>query len=74
MAVSMFLHILVLWYRRLVQGWHLAGLINYPSLGIFNLGQEVTILSLSDGEAEDVTLRAIHGLVSSHLEEAGLTA
>ena len=72
MAVSMFSQILalstIIWFRD----GRLPGPITCPSLGIFKLALEIITLCPSDGEAEDMTLRASSGLFASHVEEAGL--
>ena len=65
----MFLQTFIIWFRD----GHLAGPMNCPSLGIVDLRPEIVTLGLSDGEAEDMTLRAIRGLVPSHVEETGVT-
>lgn len=55
MAAYTFLQTLNIGFRDV----HLAGPINCPSLRITGLGLESVTLSLSDGEAEDMTLGAI---------------
>ena len=55
MAAYIFLQTLIIGFRDV----HLAGPINCPSLRITDLGLESVTLSRSDGEAEDMTLRAI---------------
>ena len=55
MAAYIFLQTLIIGFRDV----HLAGPINCPSLRITDLGLESVTLSLSDGEAEDMALRAI---------------